>query len=164
MAGINEEQLGFDPCALIIVTNIDRERKQQQEQRFFCHFECFRQLARNKYILMLQPEDMDLEVDDWMYEEKVDIQREIEGIVVHLRQTNAENGIVTRLLERPKGVWYPLSEFPLDEPLARMAAFLREREEMEVVLMWGEEGKSGQRVLMAATDGWHDTIVSRRIE
>lgn len=160
MAVVNEEQRGLDPCALIIRTNLDREYKKRKEQTYFCHFECFRQLVENRYLAIWEPEAFELAGK--MYEE-ANLADQIEGIVVHLRQTNAETRIVNRLLERPRGVWYALSEFPLDEPLARMAAYLRERTEMDVVLMWGEEGKSGRRVLMAATDGWHDTIVSRRI-
>jgi hypothetical protein len=35
---------GFDPCAVLLVTNIESPRSEQREQTFFCHIECFRQL------------------------------------------------------------------------------------------------------------------------
>jgi hypothetical protein len=34
----------LDPCALVIVGHADKEWRDQKEQTFYCHFECFRRL------------------------------------------------------------------------------------------------------------------------
>ena len=47
----------LDPCALIIVSNIDLPREDQKEQQFFCHFECFRRLVNNDGIMYIMDID-----------------------------------------------------------------------------------------------------------
>ena len=39
------EQQGDDPCAIVLVTSWTKPRKQQKEQQFWCHVECFRRAA-----------------------------------------------------------------------------------------------------------------------
>jgi hypothetical protein len=47
----------LDPCALILVSNIDQSREYQKEQQFFCHFECFRKLVNNDGIMYIMDID-----------------------------------------------------------------------------------------------------------
>ncbi len=47
----------LDPCALIIVSNIDQRREDQKEQQFFCHFECFRRLVNNDSVMHIMEAD-----------------------------------------------------------------------------------------------------------
>jgi hypothetical protein len=46
----------LDPCALVLVTNVDRDRGDQKEQEFPCHFECFRGLIGDDSLMyIMQP-------------------------------------------------------------------------------------------------------------
>ncbi len=47
----------LDPCALILVSNIDQPRENQKEQQFFCHFECFRRLVNNDGVMYIMDSD-----------------------------------------------------------------------------------------------------------
>jgi hypothetical protein len=35
----------LDPCAMVFVAHFDKDRRDQKEQQFYCHFECFRKLG-----------------------------------------------------------------------------------------------------------------------
>jgi hypothetical protein len=48
-----DQQSELDPCALILISNIDKQRGDQKEQEFFCHFECFRKTVNNDGILYI---------------------------------------------------------------------------------------------------------------
>lgn len=47
----------LDPCALILVANIDRDWRDQKEQTFYCHFECFRKIVKDDGILYIRDPD-----------------------------------------------------------------------------------------------------------
>lgn len=47
----------LDPCAIILVSNIDKERKDHKEQEFFCHFECFRDHGMTEEIHYIEEPD-----------------------------------------------------------------------------------------------------------
>jgi hypothetical protein len=47
----------LDPCALIVVSNIDMQRDDEKEQKFYRHFECFRKLVNNDGILYIMEPD-----------------------------------------------------------------------------------------------------------
>ena len=49
--------LPLDPCALVVVSNIDKERHEQKEQTFYCHFECFRKVVADDSYLYIMQED-----------------------------------------------------------------------------------------------------------
>jgi hypothetical protein len=53
--GPHEHRL--DPCGLVIIGNADRDWREQREQTFYCHFECFRRLVRDDGALYIQDED-----------------------------------------------------------------------------------------------------------
>lgn len=44
---------GFDPCALILTTNIFGPRSDQREQDFLCHAECFRKIVDDDSIMFI---------------------------------------------------------------------------------------------------------------
>jgi hypothetical protein len=56
----------FDPCEIVLVTNIDRDRRDQKEQDFPCHFECFRRMISEDSILYIMEPDFSTigEVED----------------------------------------------------------------------------------------------------
>jgi len=37
----------LDPMSVWLVSNIDKNRDEQKEQQFFCHFECFRRVTND---------------------------------------------------------------------------------------------------------------------
>jgi hypothetical protein len=43
----------FDPCALVLVTNVNTVRSGQREQEFPCHFECFRRLVADDSLMYI---------------------------------------------------------------------------------------------------------------
>lgn len=47
----------LDPCALVIVGHADREWREQKEQTFYCHFECFRKLVSGIGCLQIADKD-----------------------------------------------------------------------------------------------------------
>jgi hypothetical protein len=51
------ESSTLDPCALVVVSNIDQPRESQKEQQFFCHFECFRKLVNRDGVLYIMDSD-----------------------------------------------------------------------------------------------------------
>lgn len=55
VAGPQEHRL--DPCALVIIGHIDREWRDQKEQTFYCHFECFRRLVGDDGVLYIEEAD-----------------------------------------------------------------------------------------------------------
>ena len=47
----------LDPCVLVIVAHIDKEWRDQKEQTFYCHCECFRRLvADDGAMYIMQPD------------------------------------------------------------------------------------------------------------
>ena len=50
----------LDPCGLVVVGNADREWRDQREQTFWCHFECFRRLVCDDGVVYIK--DADFEV------------------------------------------------------------------------------------------------------
>ncbi len=46
-----------DPCGLVIIGNADRDWREQREQTFNCHFECFRRLAADDGVLYIKDDD-----------------------------------------------------------------------------------------------------------
>lgn len=55
--GIEEDVTGhnlLDPCALIIVANIDQSHPNQKEQALYCHFDCFRKVLDNDNLLYIR--------------------------------------------------------------------------------------------------------------
>ena len=46
----------LDPCALILVSNIDQPRENHKEQQFYCHFECFRKLVNRDGVMYIMDE------------------------------------------------------------------------------------------------------------
>ena len=63
-AGPHEHRL--DPCGLVIVGNADRGWREQREQTFWCHFECFRRLVVDEGVLYINDADFSIngEVED----------------------------------------------------------------------------------------------------
>jgi hypothetical protein len=46
----------LDPCALVLVANIDKAYADQKEQTFFCHFECFGKMnAMDSVLYIAEP-------------------------------------------------------------------------------------------------------------
>jgi hypothetical protein len=55
---VSGQQAHFlDPCALIIAAHIDKEWRDQKEQTFYCHFECFRRLVNDDRALYIMEPD-----------------------------------------------------------------------------------------------------------
>jgi len=50
-------QHGLDPCALVIVGHVNREWKDQKEQTFYCHFQCFRRIVNDDGLLYVAEPD-----------------------------------------------------------------------------------------------------------
>lgn len=59
----------LDPCALILVANIDQSRPNQKEQELYCHFDCFRKVLNNDNLLYIRepafPTIGDIAVNVW---------------------------------------------------------------------------------------------------
>lgn len=47
----------LDPCALVLVGNADKGWRDQKEQTFWCHFECFRRLLGDDGVLYIKDAD-----------------------------------------------------------------------------------------------------------
>ncbi|MDP6542548.1 MAG: hypothetical protein QGH60_01070 [Phycisphaerae bacterium] len=47
----------LDPCAIVIVTNLDSDRRDQREQTFYCHIECFRQTVGDDGVMYIMEKD-----------------------------------------------------------------------------------------------------------
>ena len=57
VAHFNPDGHRLDPCGLVIVGNIDKEWREQREQTFYCHFECFRRLLGDDGSLYIKDAD-----------------------------------------------------------------------------------------------------------
>ena len=55
MEGEQAHQL--DPCALVLVAHTDRHWREQKEQTFPCHFECFRKLVDDDGLMYIAEPD-----------------------------------------------------------------------------------------------------------
>ena len=66
----------LDPCALILVSNIDQPRESHKEQQFYCHFECFRKLVNNDGIMYIMDIDaptigeIEQDEENWLDDEE----------------------------------------------------------------------------------------------
>lgn len=60
------QQHRLDPCALVIVAHTDRDWREQKEQTFYCHFECFRKVVGDDSVLYIAEPDFSTngEVED----------------------------------------------------------------------------------------------------
>ena len=47
----------LDPCAIVLIGHYDRERAEQKEQQFWCHFNCFRKLANEDGVMYIMQPD-----------------------------------------------------------------------------------------------------------
>jgi hypothetical protein len=47
----------LDPCSLVLVSNINLDRRKQKEQEFPCHFECFRRLVSDDSLMFIMEPD-----------------------------------------------------------------------------------------------------------
>ncbi|MDZ4688807.1 MAG: hypothetical protein SH850_27345 [Planctomycetaceae bacterium] len=47
----------LDPCGLVVVGNADRDWRDQRDQTFWCHFECFRRLVGDDGVLYIKDAD-----------------------------------------------------------------------------------------------------------
>ena len=43
----------LDPCSLVLVSNINLNWRQQKEQEFPCHFDCFRRLVGDDSLMYI---------------------------------------------------------------------------------------------------------------
>jgi hypothetical protein len=51
------QQHPLDPCGVVIVGNIDRDWRDQKEQTFYCHFECFRRMVNDDSVMYIMQPD-----------------------------------------------------------------------------------------------------------
>ena len=51
----------LDPCAIVVISHWQEPTSEQQEQQFFCHFECFKRVAAHAPMYL---EDLDDEDDE----------------------------------------------------------------------------------------------------
>ena len=47
----------LNPCALVLVSNINLDRQMQKEQEFPCHFDCFRRLVADDSLMYIVEPD-----------------------------------------------------------------------------------------------------------
>lgn len=47
----------LDPCSLVLVSNINLDWRQQKEQEFPCHFDCFRRLVDDDSLMYIIESD-----------------------------------------------------------------------------------------------------------
>jgi hypothetical protein len=47
----------LDPCSLVLVSNINLDRREQKEQEFPCHFECIRRLVGDDNLMFIMEPD-----------------------------------------------------------------------------------------------------------
>ena len=70
-----EKSSSLDPCALLVISNIDEPRNNQKEQQFFCHFECFRKLVNEDGNLYIMEDDFptmgEIAQEDWSEDEEI---------------------------------------------------------------------------------------------
>lgn len=55
--GDDNKQHDLDPCAIVLVAHYDRERAEQKEQQFWCHFDCFRKMANDDGLMYIMQDD-----------------------------------------------------------------------------------------------------------
>jgi hypothetical protein len=51
------ESHSVDPCCILLIGHADRERRDQKEQQFWCHAECFRKALADKSIMYILERD-----------------------------------------------------------------------------------------------------------
>jgi hypothetical protein len=47
------EKGDFDPCSLVLIANSENEWREQKEQTFFCHMDCFRKTVNDDGIMYI---------------------------------------------------------------------------------------------------------------
>lgn len=47
----------LDPCGLVVVGNANRDWREQREQAYWCHFECFRRVIQSDGLLFIADAD-----------------------------------------------------------------------------------------------------------
>jgi hypothetical protein len=47
----------LDPCSLVLVSNLNLDRRDRKEQEFPCHFECFRRLVGDDSLMAIMEPD-----------------------------------------------------------------------------------------------------------
>jgi hypothetical protein len=51
------EKSDFDPCSIVLISNSDEEWRDQKEQTFFCHMDCFRKIVNDDGIMYILDPD-----------------------------------------------------------------------------------------------------------
>jgi len=56
----------LDPCALMLIARIDRSRREQKEQGFYCHVECLQRASKDRRSFYILEHDFDTvgEIED----------------------------------------------------------------------------------------------------
>ena len=57
MTHASDQARPLDPCSLVLVSNVDSDRREQREQEFPCHFECFRHLVGDDSLMFIMEPD-----------------------------------------------------------------------------------------------------------
>lgn len=54
---VSDPERPLDPCLAVLVSNINLDRREQKEQEFPCHFECFRRLVGDDSLMVIAEPD-----------------------------------------------------------------------------------------------------------
>jgi hypothetical protein len=57
MPAEGEQAHRLDPCALVLVAHADKEWRDQKDQSFWCHFDCFRRLVADDSVMYIMQPD-----------------------------------------------------------------------------------------------------------
>lgn len=57
MSTTGENTHSLDPCSLVLFGHADREWREQKEQTFYCHIECFRRIVNDGGVMQILEPD-----------------------------------------------------------------------------------------------------------
>lgn len=124
-----------DPCALFLVSNVDKSQMDQKEQTFFCHLNCFQASMKNEKNLYLRC----LSTKREALEEEEKTTQQISKIHQDLRARTITDPLIQNLLSFSKGIWTPfLPNIPKGDELLRADVLKAETLLFPMYFMWSE--------------------------
>lgn len=148
--------LKLDPCALIVVSNINKAVNQQKEQTFFCHFECFKHIVNDESLLYLTTlsTPAEREAEDSL------LDTHMSKIFNFLQREGLQTKLIQQLFQSPKGVWQHLTDFDIPEAFLPSVTTLEEYLEEPLLIMWSDDYQKRGQVVLVSANSWYDYIIA----
>lgn len=150
----------LDPCGLMILTNLDKDRRQRREQEFFVHFDCFRKVVADQDALNIK--DAAYWTNGQVEADKLNVQVWLDDLLETLERCACDSGVWDELFAYPRGQWVQLDNLLCGPGTEEISACLSSLNRhlgpgQDVYLTWVDDFRRPQgRIIFATLNSWYE--------